>query len=95
MEEIEIKYINGLPTKSSINALMVSFDERLTRHIMFSHTYGKKNSGNGTLTWQDYYVQNRIDAFIQYLVDKGVPVGKYRPHSLNVVGRLEIKKQKI
>jgi hypothetical protein len=92
MDKIEIKYRNGVPTKNSMNALIDAFGQR-PFGVRTSLSYGRRN-GYNALVWYNKYADDKMDAFKQYLTDKGIVFGKYSPLTILDTGSLEIKSKK-
>ena len=87
----EIKYRNGVPTRSCMIRIIDDFFP-LHCHVALGYYYGKKN-GIHTLRWETMHSQARMDDFIHHLNDIGIKTGTYNPYKSPTVGRLEILKK--
>lgn len=91
--EIKIVYRNGLPTQKSLEEIFASFFGNRSFQIRASHSYDKKQYDktiNGIIIWQVPTIQEKMDAFIEYLNELGLRCGKYLPYESPRVGSLEI-----
>ncbi len=83
-----LKIRNGVPTRNALKRVILEFDSKFWQ-LNFGHSYGKSN-GLHVLIWQTKYVQENMDKFMEYALNKGVKFGKYSPYESPVVGHLEI-----
>lgn len=87
---MQVKYRNGLPTKSSIEAALKHFWKDCTYMPRISGTY----KYTGALVWERDIINEKLEEFIVYLKSIDIEVESYGKHISPTTGSIILKSNK-